>query len=110
MSDIEEIKRKKLEQMQRQYQSEAENQIQQEAQVQQQVDALEAMVKTKLTKEALQRYSNIKAADKEKSVQVLLMLAQAFQSGQIDRIDDMQLRKLLMLMSSGKKEIKITRK
>ncbi|HLC98450.1 MAG TPA: DNA-binding protein [Candidatus Nanoarchaeia archaeon] len=110
MSDAEEIKRRKLEQLKRQFQDNSESQMQQEAQAQQQVDALEALIKTKLTKDALQRYSNIKAADPDKAMQILLLLAQLIQSGRADMIDDRQLKKLLMLMSSGKRDIKITRR
>jgi len=110
MSDAEDIKRRKLEQLKRQFQDNSGSQIQQEAQAQQQVDALEALIKTKLTKDALQRYSNIKAADPDKAMQILLLLAQLIQSGRADMIDDRQLKKLLMLMSSGKRDIKITRR
>jgi len=110
MNDLDEIKKRKLEELQKQYNSDIQSQTQQEAEMQSQVGALEAMAKTKMTKDAVQRYGNIKAAHPEKSMQLLMFIAQVLQSGKIDRIDDEQLKRMLAMMNSGKKEIKITRK
>jgi len=109
MNDIEEIRKRKLEQLQNQYQQEAQSKAQQDVQAQQEVEQLEALIKTRLTKDALQRYGNIKAADPEKAMHVLMMIAQLIQSDKASTIDDQQLKKILMMIGP-KKEIKITRK
>ncbi|MFC1753720.1 DNA-binding protein [Thermoproteota archaeon] len=106
----EEIKAKKLEELKQKYHNQIESQIHEEAQMSQQIDALESMVKTKLTKEALQRYGNIKAAHPDKAIQVLMMLAQLMQTGKVQTVDDEQLKRMLVMMNQRKKEIKITRK
>ena len=56
--DIEEIKKRKVEEIQRTY----NEQLKQQAAMQQQVQALENFIKTKLTKKALERYGNLKTA------------------------------------------------
>ena len=96
-----ELRKKHLEQMQ--YQS------QEQEQLQQQVQQLEMMVRQALTKEALERYGNLKTAFPEKAVQLLVILAQALQSGQIKTIDDETLKEVLRRLTPKKKEFKINR-
>lgn len=104
--DIEAIKRRKLEELQRAQ----NNQTQQNAEIQQQVQALENFVKTKLTKEALVRYGNLKTAHPEKAIQLLALLGQALQTQNIQQINDEQLKDLLKRMEPAKRDFKITRK
>ncbi len=106
MSELEDIKKKRMDELRRQ-QEEAGGQ---EQQLQQQIDAVESMVKRKLTKEALQRYGNIKAADPNRAVQVLMLLGQLIESGRADTIDDEQMKRILSMTSQKKKDINITRK
>ena len=101
MTSLEELKRKKLEQLQAQQQ--------QEAQVAQQVQMLETAVRQVLTKEALERYGNLKAAHPEKAIQLLAVLGQLIQTQNIKQITDEQLKQIL-LQFNQKKEFKITRK
>ena len=61
-------------------------QASEEEQMKQQIEQLEVIVKQALTKEALQRYGNLKAAFPDRAVQLLVILAQAIQSGQIQRL------------------------
>ena len=82
-----------------------------QAEVEGQLAALEQVVKGALSKEALERFGNIKAAFPEKAAQLVMILAQALESGQVrNRIEDAQLRELLRRMDTGKKDITITRK
>ena len=67
------------------------------------------MVKQAFTKEALERYSNLKTAFPDRVVQLLVILAQAIQSGQITKIDDNTLKELLKKLTPEKKEFKIKR-
>jgi len=106
MNELEEIRKRKLEEMQNNY---AREDIQSQ-EVQQQLQQIEAIVKQKLTKEALQRYSNIKAADPGKAAQLSLLLAQFLQSGRTEMIDDNIMKEILIRITPKKREIKITRK
>lgn len=109
MDDLEEIKRKKLEELQEQQEEILNQQAEEEIQAQQQIQQLETVVKQIFTKKALERYGNLKIAHPEKAVQLLVILAQAIKSGQIKKLDDNQLKELLREMQE-KKEFKILRK
>ena len=103
MDELEELKKKKLEELKNQQL----NQSQEEAQLQQQVEQLEAVVKQAFTKEALERYGNLKAAHPEKAVQLLVILGQAIQQGQITKIDDEKLKEILLKLTPKKRDFKI---
>ena len=103
MNELEEIKKRKLEQMQHNY----DGQLQQEAQLVQQIEDLENMVRPKLTKDALQRYGNLKSAHPEKAIQILAVLGQILQTEKIKQIDDGQLKAILLKITPEKKEFKI---
>ena len=103
MDELEELKRKKLEELK----SQQSTQSQEETQLKQQVEQLEAVVKQAFTKEALERYGNLKAAHPEKAVQLLVILGQAIQQGQITKIDDDKLKEILLKLTPKKREFKI---
>ena len=105
MSSLEEIRKRKLQQMMA---AQNEN-TQQQAQLQEQVAQLEAAVKQHMTKEAVLRYGSIKAAHPEKAVQSLVVLSQLLQSGRLEKIDDATFKKILEQMAPKKREIKITK-
>ena len=99
MPTLDEVRKRKLEELMR---------LQQEKL--QQLEAMENIVRQFLTKDALARYGNLKAAHKEKSLQLLVVLFQAIQKGQVQgRIEDSLLKKILEQMTPKKKEIKIKR-
>lgn len=104
--DLEDIKKRKLEELNKQLDA----QIQEEMQLQQQVEQLELTVKQKMTKEALQRFGNIKIAHPDRAVQLLVVLAQGIQLGKINTIDDDTLKQVLQNLTSEKRGIKIKRK
>ena len=90
-------------------QSQQEN-LQEQAQMQQQIGQMESIVRQFLTKEALERYGNLKTAHHEKALQLLVVLLQAIQKGQIKgKIDDSMLKKILEQLTPKKKEIRIKR-
>ena len=110
MPSLDEIRKKKLEELMRSQQDKAQQQSEEQAQIQQQIEAMENVVKQFFTKEALARYGNLRAAHPEKSIQLLLILFQAIKTGQIkNKIDDSTLKKLLERLTPKKKEIKIKR-
>tara|TARA_B100001971_G_C18191574_1_gene538952 strand:- start:1065 stop:1397 length:333 start_codon:yes stop_codon:yes gene_type:complete len=110
MDELEEIKKRKLEELQKQQGQGLNQQAEEQLQLQQQIQQLEIIVKQALTKEALERYGNLKTAHPEKAVQLLVILGQAINSGQITKVDDAQLKELLKKLTPEKKEFKINRK
>ncbi len=100
---IDEIRKKKLEEYMRMSQQKQSE----EQEFQQQVQQLEAVVKQRMTKDALQRYGNIKAANPERAMQLLAILGQFIQSGRIEQVEDELLKKILAKLSEGKKDFQI---
>ena len=98
MSELEEIRQRKVQELQEQ------------AEFQQQVNQLEAIVKSLFTKEALQRYGNLKAAHPEQAVKLLTLVAQQMQKGNARKISDEDLKRMLVMLQPKTRQIKITRK
>ncbi len=109
MDELEEIKKRKLAELRAAQLNQLQQQAQEQEQLQQQIQQLEMIVKNIMTKEALQRYGNLKTAFPERAVQLLVILAQAIQSGQINKIDDNTLKEILKKLSPQKKDSKIRR-
>ena len=110
MPTLEEIRKKKLEELMQFQHDKLQQQTQEQAQIQQQIELMEDAVKRLLTKEALARYGNLKTAHQEKALQLLIILFQAIQKGQIkSKIDDSTLKKILEQLTPKKKDIKIKR-
>jgi len=103
MDELEEIRKRKLEELQAQY----EQQQQEQQAFEQQRQQLEFIVKQHMTKEAISRYGNIKIAHPEKSVQALVVLAQLLQEKKILVIDDKILKDVLLKLTPEKKEFTI---
>ena len=94
MTTLEEIKRKKLEELMRFQQEKLQQQANEQSQMQQQIEQMEDIIRQFLTKEALARYGNLKTAHHEKALQLLVILFQAIQKGQIQgKVDDSTLKK-----------------
>ena len=110
MATLDEIRKKKLEELMRSQQDRMQQQSQEQAQIQQQIEQMEDVIRQFFTKEALTRYGNLKTAHNEKALQLLMILFQAIQKGQIqDKIDDALLKKILEQLTPKKKDIKINR-
>jgi len=109
MDELEALKRKRLEELRRQQEASWEDQRAEETQLKQQLEELEGIVKQILTKDALSRYGNIKAANPEKAVQVLVVLGQLIQQGKIREINDAQFKEILKKLTPEKKDFKIKR-
>lgn len=109
MDELEEIKKKKLEELKKSQLEQMQQQSQEDEQLKQQIQQLEMIVKQALSKEALERYGNLKAAFPERAMQVLVILAQAIQSGQVKNIDDNTMKGILKKIRPEKKDIKIKR-
>ena len=110
MQTLEEVRRKKLEQLMQLQQEKLQQQTHEQAQVQQQIEQVENVVKQFFTKDALIRYGNLKTAHQEKALQLLFVLFQAIQKNQIQsHIEDTILIKVLQQLTPKKKEIRIKR-
>ena len=105
MDNMDVLRKKRMEEIKNQY----TEQMQEQAKAEQQIQQLELIAKQVLTKEALQRYSNLKTAFPEKAIQLLIILAQAIQSRNVSKIDDSTLKELLRKLEPKKKEMKIKR-
>ena len=105
MDELESLRKKKLEELKKRYQEQSE----QNGQAEQQIQQLELIVKQVLTRGALERYSNLKTAFPEKAVQILVIIAQAIQSRNLEKVDDDTLKELLKKIEPKKREIKIKR-
>ena len=109
MSTLEEIRRKKLEELMR-LQNAKTHQQDENVQLQQQLEEMETAVKQFFTKEALVRFGNLKTAHKEKALQLIVVLFQAIQKGQVQgQIDDGLLKKILGQLTPKQRDIKINR-
>lgn len=85
--------------------------VEEQMKVQQKFQQLETVAKQYLTKEAISRYGNLKAAHPDLAIQVVALIIQAAQSGQLkEKIDDKQLKQFLLQLNEPKREFKVTRK
>lgn len=101
--DIEEIRKKRLQQLQ-------DEQLKQQGQMQQQIAMLEEMAKQAMTPEAFSRYMTLKVAHPEKAVQAIAVLAQKMQQGLSRKVTDEEFKDLLIMLEPKKREFTITRK
>lgn len=110
MPTLDEIRKKKLGEFMRLQQEKLQQQAEEQAQIHQQIEYMEDGVRQFLTREALVRYGNLKTAHQEKALQLLVVLFQAIQKGQVKgKIDDSTLKKILEQLTPKKRDIKIRR-
>ena len=106
MPTLDDIRKRKFEELMHLQQEK----LQDQSHIQQQIEQMENIVKQFMTKDALARYGSLKTAHHEKALQLLLILFQAIQKGQIqDKINDSTLKKVLEQLTPNKKDIKIKR-
>jgi programmed cell death protein 5 len=76
----------------------------------QQIQALESQIKQYLTKRAYERYCNLKISHTEKAIQLLAIIGQMVNAGQIqEKLNDEMLKNLLIKLTPKKTETKIKR-
>jgi programmed cell death protein 5 len=114
MSDIEEIRRRRMEQLQQQQaaQQASPQEIEAQERMHQEMEAQKRQIMMQiLTPEARSRLANIRLTRPDYVNQIELQLIQLAQSGRIaSKITDEQLKELLRKLSGQKKEINITRR
>lgn len=104
MDEVAELRKRRLAELQARGAEQSE-----EAQLQSQINQLDALVKGKLSREALARYSNVRVAHPELWLQSLVVLAQLIQQGKVAAVSDAQYKSILERMRPEKREIKINR-
>ena len=110
MPTLDELRKKRIEDLMQAQQQKSQQQADEQAQMQRQIEQMENIVRQFFTKEALARYGTLKTAHQEKALQLLVVLFQAIQKGQVQgKIDDSLLKKILEQLTPKKKEIKIKR-
>ncbi|MBI5392187.1 hypothetical protein HZB00_04250 [Candidatus Woesearchaeota archaeon] len=81
-----------------------------EQKVQQQITALENIAKQFMSSEAITRYGALKSAHPQKALQVVAIISQLAQQGQVkEKLTDAQFKQLLMQLEPQKRETKIKR-
>ena len=118
MSDLDEIRQRRMAELQAQ-QAAAQNQAQQQAMAQAQQQEAQAQLENQkkqilgqiMTPEARQRLANLKLTKPELVNQIEIQLIQSAQAGSLrGKVTDEQLKVLLRQIAGQKREIKITRK
>ena len=118
MSDLDEIRQKRMAELQAQ-QAAAQNQAQQQAMAQVQQQEAQAQFEAQkkqilgqiMTPEARQRLANLKLTKPEMVNQIEIQLIQSAQAGSLrGKVTDDQIKVLLRQIAGQKREIKITRK
>ena len=118
MSDLDEIRQRRMAELQAQ-QAAAQKQAQQQAMAQAQQQEAQAQFEAQkkqilgqiMTPEARQRLANLKLTKPELVNQIEIQLIQSAQAGSLrGKVTDEQLKVLLRQIAGQKREIKITRK
>ncbi|UCD21056.1 MAG: hypothetical protein JSW08_00720 [archaeon] len=79
-------------------------------QLTQQLAVLEKMAKKVMSKEAIQRYGNVKLAHPETAIKAITVIAQAAQMGQINQtLSDQDFKAILLEIQRGKRTFNFRR-
>ena len=110
MSDLDEIRRKRMAELEAR-QAAAQGQMQQQEAQRQFEEQKKALIAQILTTEARSRLANLKLPQPELINQIEIQLIQSAQAGSLrGKVTDEQLKVLLRQIAGQKREIKITRK
>lgn len=106
MSSLEEIRAARFEQLKAQAQKQEDQQVKLAAQVEQ----LESFFRAHASREALERFGNLKVAHPRTAIQVLTIFARLLHEGKVELVDDEMLKEVLGKIQQEKRDIKITRR
>lgn len=103
--ELEQLRQKRMQELQHQSQQEQQSQIQ----LAEQLEQLEGIVKQRMTRDALLRYGNIRAAHPEKALQILAVMGEVMQSGRVQEITDEMVKQVLQKLLPQKKDFNLRR-
>lgn len=85
--------------------------IKKQQELQQQIIQIEDTAKKFMTREAIERYSNIKIANASKALQIVILINELASSGNLkEKITDDQLKQILIQTEPKKRQTRIIRK
>lgn len=107
MSELEELRRKRLRELQMLQQQQRQDPYTEQLQAQQMEEQINLIMRKLMTAEARERLANIRMARPEFARQVEILLIQLYQGGRLTQLTDEQFKALLSKISSGKRDTKI---
>ncbi len=110
MSELDELRQKRLRQLQAMQQQGQQQGVAQQLQAQQMEEQINQIMHQIMTPEARERLANIRMARPEFSRQVEILLIQLYQGGRLKQLTDEQFKALLAKISGTKREPKISMK
>ena len=109
-TELEDMRRRRMQQLQQQLQSQVQEQMQQQLQEEEVARQIKAIVSRIMTPEARQRLANIRLARPMYARQIEILLIQLLQAGKLpQKIDDALLLELLKKIGGSKRETQIKR-
>ncbi len=109
MGELDEIRARKLKELQQLQLQQNQEEIQRQVQLEQAMRQIDAIIGKFLTPEAQNRLSNLKLVDPDLVQKLKIYLAQLYSAGQIQHINDEQLKDILIKLKSAKRGINIKR-
>ena len=107
MSELDEIRQKKIRELQMLQQRAQQQHVEDQFKAQEIDQQIKLIMRQIMTPKARERLANIRLARPEFARQVEVLLIQLYQSGRLKALDDDQFRALLSKISGGKRETKI---
>jgi len=107
MSELDELRQKRLRQLQAMQQQGQQQGMQQQLQAQQMEEQINIIMRQIMSPEARERLANIRMARPDFARQVEMLLIQLYQGGRLKQLTDEQFKALLTKISGTKRETKI---
>jgi len=107
MSELDELRQKRLRQLQAMREQGRGEGLQQQLQAQEMEEQINIIMRQIMTPEARERLANIRMARPEFARQVEILLIQLYQGGRLKQLTDEQFKALLAKISGQKREPKI---
>lgn len=107
MSELEELRKKRLLELQAMQQQGRQEGVQQRLEAQELDRQIRQIMQQIMTPEARERLANIRVARPDFARQVEILLIQLYQSGRLKALDDDQFKALLEKISGSQRETKI---
>jgi programmed cell death protein 5 len=110
MSELDELRQKRLRELQMMQQQGPQQAVERQLQAQQMEEQIGTIMRQIMTQEARERLANIRMAKPEFARQVEILLIQLYQGGRLKQLTDDQFKALLAKISGGKRETKIQKR